>query len=236
MKKAICILCIKPDIKQIHFYKHLTSAYDVYFVCDNLKNTSTILEGIHFINIDPSISLINGFINSNTAIFPKTPIAWDKALYYFSSVNTSYDNVWFIEEDVLVPSLKTVPYIDSKYGIEDLLVASHISYEDEPLWLHWKQAINLTKPHYKSMVCAIRVSKRLLECIKEYANKNKTLYFIELLFNTLAAQNGLTIKKIPELSTITHKDKFEKSEIIDTNLYHPFKDLNVQETIHKMFM
>jgi len=232
MNKAICILCIKPDENQINFYKGLTNMYDVFFMCDFDYNFSIQIDGIKFVNINQTECLRDGFINSNTAVISKTPIAWDKGIYYFSTVNTQYDYVWFLEEDVLVPSLKTIPQIDSKYSDEDLLVCSNISYEDEPLWLHWKEAYTkIDKPYYKSMVCAIRVSKILLQSIKSYVDKKHTLFFIELLFNTIASQNNLKIKTIPELSTITFKEQFE--QIADTNLYHPFKDLNYQNTIRK---
>ncbi len=43
--------------------------------------------------------------------------AWDKALYYFSSVNTDYDNVWIVEEDVFVSLSETIPDIPSSTQI-----------------------------------------------------------------------------------------------------------------------
>jgi hypothetical protein len=234
MKTALCILCISPNEDQLEFYNNLSYQYDIFFICDKELDRSTIYKSVKIINIDNNMSLLNGYRNANTAVMPKTPIAWDKAIYYFSQINLSYDFVWFIEEDVLVPSIKTIPNIDAKYGSEDLLVASHISYEEEPLWLHWKEAnFQINKPYYKSMVCAVRVSRKLLECIKTYVSNKKKLFFIELLFNTIAYHNNLKIKTIPELSTITFEDTFEN--IVETNLYHPFKDLNKQTLIHNSF-
>lgn len=227
MKIAICILCISPNEDQLEFYNNLSDRYDIFFMCDRESYISTMYKSVKVINIDSNICEKNGFRNANTAVFPKTPISWDKALFYFSKIDTSYDYVWFLEEDVLVPSLNTIPNIDAKYTSGDLLVASHISYQEEPLWTHWKEAITLMqKPCYKSMVCAVRVSHKLLDYIKTHVEKKQKLFFIELLFNTLADQNGLEIKTIPELSTVTYKDKFE--HIDENNIYHPFKDLKQQ--------
>jgi len=235
MKKALCILCINPNVEQIQFYKNLKDIYDIYFVCDNVKNYSTESEDVRFITISDKDCIKNGFKNANTAVMAKTPIAWDKALFYFSTVNTSYNFVWFVEEDVLVPTVKTLPNIDSKYGSEDLLVKQNDDYETIPAWPHWKEANSKIEMKYRaSMVCAVRVSDRLLRCIKDYANKYQTLFFIELLFNTLAYHNRLVIKTIPELSTITFNDKIE--EINKKYVYHPCKDLNQQDSIHKSFI
>ena len=41
-------------------------------------------------------------------------MALDKSLYYFSKYN-NFDDYWFLEEDVFIPSVKTIPYLDKKY-------------------------------------------------------------------------------------------------------------------------
>ena len=50
-------------------------------------------------------------------------------LYYFSKLNTSYKNVWFIEEDVYVPNEKSIINIDNKYK-NDLLCNKYQTNKD----------------------------------------------------------------------------------------------------------
>ena len=79
------------------------------------------------------------------------------------------------------------------------------------------------------MVCACRVSKKVLNLVKKYTIKHKKLLFIELLFNTLSYQNDLTIDNPDELSTIICKYNWKLEDINKDNLYHPIKDYKVQE-------
>jgi hypothetical protein len=78
------------------------------------------------------------------------------------------------------------------------------------------------------MICDIRCSKALLNCIKDYAKTHNNLFMCEALFNTLAMQNNLEISCIKELASITWRYDWKKSEIVDTNLYHPIKNIETQ--------
>jgi len=78
------------------------------------------------------------------------------------------------------------------------------------------------------MICAIRCSKALLNSIKKYATVHKNLFLDEVLFNTLAIHNNLNILCIKELSNIVYRRFWKKSDIFDTNLYHPIKDIATQ--------
>ena len=83
-------------------------------------------------------------------------------------------------------------------------------------------------PLCKGMVCAIRVSPKMLMYINNYANDYKTLFFCEILFNTLAYQNNLQIITPKELSTIKYRRDWSKNEIQKTHLYHPIKSIKTQ--------
>ena len=78
------------------------------------------------------------------------------------------------------------------------------------------------------MICAIRVSNKLLKLINNYACLNNSLFLDEALFNTIAIQNKLNIITPPELSTIHYKKEWDFYEINISNLYHPMKNIYQQ--------
>ena len=83
------------------------------------------------------------------------------------------------------------------------------------------------------MVCAIRVSNKLLECIRIFVEGKRTLVFIEIMFNTIAMQNGLSVAVIEELSNVVFRKEYMLSDFNKINLYHPVKDISQQEMIRK---
>ena len=91
------------------------------------------------------------------------------------------------------------------------------------------------------MICAIRCSKKLLEYIFSHALKYKTLFFCEVMFNTIALHNNLNVKVIEELKTIVWRKRngrrknidWTKNEININNLYHPVKSIEKQYKLRK---
>ena len=121
--------------------------------------------------------------------------AWDKALYYFLFKNTDYSHVWFIEDDVYINSYDALKYIDNKYPTADLLVAKNDISKDyevaQNVWF-WRNAVeNYGFPAYCSMCCACRLSKELLQLVKEDAQKRGYVGMHEFSFNTIAMKNNL---------------------------------------------
>lgn len=236
IKKAICVLCIKPDPIHIDFYsKFANCGYDVYFICDD---NDIIIEQdptIKFIQITDKICIENGYINCTSSQI-KTPAAYDKAFYYFTHIDDSYDYIWFLEDDVFVPNTNTITDIDYSYDSTiDLLIENFIHYNDSKEWGHWPYLThNKCENSYHAMVCGIRVSKNFLKIIKNYAADKSTFYFHEIMIPTLAIQNNLSVKKIPELQYITWNDTFNVLHIYSNNLYHPIKNLNQHVAYRKM--
>ena len=83
----------------------------------------------------------------------------------------------------------------------------------------------ISLPYCSSMICAIRCSKKILNCINNHATTYKSLFHCEMLFNTLAFQNNLSILCPEELSCIVFRNVWKKTDIKKNYLYHPVKDI-----------
>ena len=237
MKNIICFLTINPSNLFYEFCKKLvTNNYEVYICIDDNNYEIPYYDNyIPIIKIDNKECESAGF-KSSLLYFLNRSCSRDKALYYFCRINKQYDNIWFIEEDVFIPHIKTIKNIDDKYPLDDLLcVYNTIKYDKifnkDIDWEHWKIVFSQTKldpPYSKSMICAIRVSNKLLKLINNYACLNNSLFLDEALFNTIAIQNKLNIITPPELSTIHYKKEWDFYEINISNLYHPMKNIYQQ--------
>lgn len=241
-KNIICFLTANPSKEFYQLCKDLKRPnMDMYICVDNNKH-----EIPGYDNVIPIIKVDNkecekaGFKDC-VVYFRDKACARDKALYYFSTKNTNYDNIWFIEEDVFIPHPLTIENIDKKYKEEDpdLLCASHeISKckKNKENWFWWpliNRQIKINPPYGRSMICAIRVSKKLMSAIKAYAEKYKSLFMDEVFFNTVAIHANLEVKTIPELSTIFYRHDWEKEDIKKSNLYHPIKNHITQRSFRK---
>jgi hypothetical protein len=234
--RCICIITRKPSKILLDFlndFKH----YDIYIMIDDNnvnynKYYKKKYDNINFIQIDEKICKKSGFMNVTKMTKEDHPISWDKSLYYFSNIQTNYNNVWFIEDDVYFYNEDTILNIDKKYPNSDILTDKYEEYDSKrkDYW-HWKSIMNKIKidpPYYKTMVCAVRMSKKLLECIGDYAKNHNTLFYLEAMYPTLAKRNKLKYDNPDELSTVVYRKDWKKEDINKTNLYHPIKDYDIQ--------
>lgn len=253
LKKAICLLTIQPKDELLELYDGLYKGdeYDIYVVIDDndfdISNAKDRFPDMHFIKIDGDKCKKEGYMNLSFRLKKGKPMSWDKAIYYFcEECKIVYSYVWFLEDDVFIPMSDTIYNIDKKYGNEDLLIKSmniksNNIKSNKNFELSQKEKINefmnpeLKKYLTKSMVCAIRISNLFIKKIKEYVEKNHTLFFLEVFFPTLAKSENLNIKKIDELESIffrkvwTIDDIFQKS----SNLFHPVKDVMLQKSFRR---
>ena len=231
MKITIAILCISPNKIHLDFYTTFDREYyDLYFIIDNNNyDTKKLAEkyDCKFIQIDDKTVLSNKYYGINY-IISKSVTSWDKAVYYFTKVNKEYEYVWFIEDDVFVPTNKTIYNIDLKYPDFDLLSSSNIpNLNGKTNYWHWKEAANKIKlPWFSSMVCAIRVSKKLLGEVEKLVLKKKKLLFLEFMFNTLCNHSKLKQFSPKELEFIVYRKIYTKENILETHLYHPIKNID----------
>jgi hypothetical protein len=235
---AIALLTLNPKRELIEFYKNIsTNNYDFYCIVDNNNiNKSLINDNVNFIQIDDHFCARNGFHGFNPVIRKRNaPLvsAWDKAIFYFCRLNRSYEHIWFVEDDVFVPDFNLFQTTDSRYQNTDLLSSKiEVNVTGElKSWVWWKMAShsNIPLPWAKSMVCAFRVSKILLQLLDQHVSKNKNKYkFIEYIFHTLALHNELTVKEADSLSGIVYRRDWVKEDLNFNTFYHPVKSIEQQ--------
>ncbi len=251
---AIVLIVNEPNEIYLDFLTTFVS-YDIYVIIDNNTKTYPSInfhkyKNINFIKIDPNQCKRHGFINVNKIGVKKQISGWDKALFFFSIILTNYNHIWFIEDDVFFYEEQIIIDLDNKYSNYDLLSncdfntinpinpINPINSINPTDWL-WSQIdINLPKPHFAGMMCAVRISKNVLNCLKLYALKFQTLFFLEALLPTITYYYKLTMIQPNELTTITHREKWStnlmnitdnKNQVNDIKkqIYHPIKDQKI---------
>jgi Glycosyl transferase family 2 len=245
-RKALCLLCRTPKTIWMDFLKTFKH-YDVYMLIDdnnyNIHQVQQSYPTIRFLQIDNELCRLLGYKDSNTAVYPAyVTIAWDKAIYYFSETETSYPYIWFIEDDVFFHNAQTLHNLDQQYPTSDILMApvTDRSWDAQQPWdWHWCNIpFDDTLVKYENlargMVCASRMSKRMMECCATYAQDNiqRKLMYIESLFPSLARQNNLQLDTPTELSTIQWNTNWAAPThtITPGFCYHPVKDIQLHET------
>jgi hypothetical protein len=229
-KEAICLIVNKPNTIYLDFLNNFVN-YEIYLIIDDntfdhSKKYKNDYKNINLIQITDTYCKVSGFINTNKIGVKKIISGWDKALLYFSVINKNHNFVWFIEDDVFFKNEETIMNLDKKYQNYDILSNCDFTEGIYNIWL-WKFIkINLPKPYYNGMMCATRLSKKLLECINKYAKKNKQLFFLEALFPTITKHNNLTYYHPDELKSVLYRHDWLDSEIDKINIYHPVKDQN----------
>jgi hypothetical protein len=189
---------------------------------------------IRFLQFQESVCSNAGFTNLSSAISPLQKVnSWDKACYYFSKINTDYDNVWLIEDDVYFYSENTLLDIDAQFTMSDLLTNRCTPKSDDmnSAW-HWHWclfSINLCEPHFRAMVCAARVSRKLFAFVDKYASENNTLFYLETLFPTLALHYGLKYDTPDELSCIEYRHDWGIENFNNSHLFHPVKNMAMHD-------
>lgn len=239
MKNIICFLTVKPSKEFYSFTKTLKNKdYDVYIVIDTNGYMIPDYDGyVPIIEVTNYNCEIRGF--KNTLYYSNNKAcARDKALYYFSVSRIQFKHLWLIEEDVFIPNTSIIPSIDAKYPDGDLLckdnkIISNVKQTYEWHWPKTKPFLLLQFPWACSLICAIRISPKLLGCIANYAKMYSTLFLDEALFNTIAIHNRLSIHKIDELSRLEYDKKWNISEISDKYIYHPIKNFQDQQFLRQ---
>jgi hypothetical protein len=226
----ICFLTVRPTKLFYNFIKQIKSHKIFICIDDNTYNIPDYDNCIEIIKINNDECNKAGFKGS-VMYFKDSACSRDKALYYFSKIYTDFNKIWFIEEDVFIPTIDTIINIDNKYKEGDLLCKTNkLMNEKTNDWYHWKSIynkINISLPYARSLICAIRCSKKMVQCIEQYADKYKTLFIDEAFFNTLVYHNNLKVVCPIELCSIKYRCNWKINDINPNFLYHPIKDINI---------
>ena len=242
---AISLLTSQPSPETIKFASELAQAIpsiDVHIIIDDnsfeIPSVDTL--SVRFIRVNETICIESGFFSSNSFGTGKDCSAWDKAIYFFTRISTRYEFVWFLEEDVFIPSTRAFLAVHQLYSSSHDLIVPNVEYNfdgDVNIWYHaYLVAEEFIPPWSYGMVCGMGVSRRLLSAVDKYARWRGHIAFIEFLFHTLALQDPRMKVVAPvELSTIVyrHNYDFEKVQAAPNNWWHPVKDFPLQDQWRK---
>ncbi len=147
LPSALCFLTRQPSSEIVQFAVELAKQIpfiDVFLLVDNnaystnLLNTSSPIQMLQF---NETVCRKYGFQGANNIFgFGESCLAWDKALYYFSRQSTHHSFVWFVEEDVFIPSIQAFLSLHELYSLSYDLVTPSISYNVNGhlhSWPHW---------------------------------------------------------------------------------------------------
>lgn len=232
MKTAIAFLTNNPHKKTLSFAEQIgdETDFDVFIIDDTLH---PIIKSSNYevVQIAESHCKNSGYINSNISLgvthINKNPIAYDKFLLYFCCMNKKYNFVWVFEDDVFIPSPQTIVKLHESNSIYDLVTPNNFQKTDTaPDW-HWPHIFNKHEPPYfYSMVCAAGFSKEMLSAVSEYVKLNKSLFYIEAMFNTLAFHNDLLVSTPRELKSVVYKGEWSLDDfvLLPDSVFHPLKN------------
>jgi hypothetical protein len=229
MKTAIAFLTKFPHVDLIKFAEEVESiGFDVFIVSDDFCESKNI------VYIDDIVCLWQGYVNAhiweNSPSIKKQITAWDKMLYLFCEDETKYDFVWVFEDDVFIPSVETIQFLQMKYKNSHLVVPNNFKNDGSQMDWHWRWIYDkCTKgPYAYSMVSGCGLSRDILNEVKRFKECEKQLFFIEAMFNTLALQKGLKVAEAPELKSIVWQGEWGIDEflLLPNNVFHPVKDIS----------
>lgn len=230
MRRAVAVLTRSPQRAWLEFLKDFRH-YKVFLVIDDSKNYTELQKEyptIQFIQIDTTECKMLGYTYVCYSPPDRKPVvAWEKAFFYFARLNTTYDQVWLIEDDVFFNNEFTLKAIDEKYETSGLLTSPYLEHKvaNKNVWAWGKMDFRVPLPYYTAMVCACRVSKEIFAEIKSYAAKYRTLVLHETILSTFAKKMGLQYDQPEELVSIVYRREWKPEEINKRNVYHPIKDL-----------
>tara|TARA_B110000967_G_C18860737_1_gene549786 strand:- start:1034 stop:1789 length:756 start_codon:yes stop_codon:yes gene_type:complete len=239
--KIICFLSRRPCIDFYNLCKELINDNTLVFICvdDNDYNIPGIDDSIKIIKINQKECSNAGY--NYMYGHSKIPTARDKALYYFNLIyKNDYKDIWFIEDDVLIPSKNTISNIDKKYIDNDYLVKDNVIKENPTKNDGWAFPYILDTTEYRGVfsisgIMAIRLSKKMMNAIDMFVKKYEHAFFCEAFFGTVALNYNISITVIPELFYMWPMEQSLRKRVNgcykENNLYHPLKSIARQRQI-----
>jgi len=246
-KNCICLICHKPNKIYLDFLNTITE-YDVVVIIDdeneqyyknNKEYYDTNYPRLMIAQFNFFYCIENGFQLSNLTL-NKIVSGWDKAMYFFFllhndkiEIKNKYNHVWFIEDDVFFYDENVLINIDKQYPNSDLLTNKIQTKNNDETWIWNAVKLHTVEPYYNAMVCACRMSNTLLSHIFDYATKYKELFFLEVMFPTIAIKNNLICDFPEELITIQYRYDWKYDQLNKTKIFHPIKNIELHKLLRE---
>lgn len=175
-----------------------------------------------------------GFRNMTKSI--KSPCSWEKSFYFLSENKNHldrFDHLVFIEDDVFSKEINSFDLFEQNLSDLDFDLLTHEvkTKEESKDWYWWGAA---DKNHFKSPIKSFNpfcvLSRRLVQSVLEFRERNKTFLFHEIMFPSLSDSLGYTtigLESLPFYSD--HFGRFvwrpliKQEEISDNRIYHSVK-------------
>ena len=144
-KIAVALLCTNYDADHSEYYSQLGDLeMDFYTFVDSAELVQNFPPHHNIVQI-PDAECVSVGLSRMNPTNPKISqvCAWEKALYFFTHVNDSYEYVWFIEYDVFVPNLELIASINQEF--EEMNYAP-IEFIFHTIALRDKMTIQFPKP------------------------------------------------------------------------------------------
>ena len=260
---ALFFLTRQIQVPLLLFLQSIASCdiYDIYVVVDDYTDASDI-DVYHDLGYHDNDSIIIiqyrddelkelGYSGMNYG--GGMPSAWDKA-WYANTVDPryayKYDYVYWIEDDVFIPSIHTLvnltQSVQNAHTPPDLIISEYLSDQSDPEWSWWDvyratslwPILKLYDATYKSTLCAFGMSRKYLHALHKFHTTVAKVTNIvnEFSIPSIAAYYGLVVY-IPQQfnntiifrNTATLDEQWHMNDIAHTNdsvmhLYHPVKD------------
>jgi hypothetical protein len=158
-------------------------------------------------------------------------------LLFFCEFAKEYDFVWVFEDDCFIPSVETIQHLHLKYKNYHLVTPNNFMNDGKQMDWHWRKIYDKIKgPYAYSMVCACGISRDVFNEIKRYKERENQLFYIEVMFNTLALQKGLKVIDAFELKSIVWQGEWGINEflLLPNNIFHPKKDIENHYNLRAM--
>jgi hypothetical protein len=240
MKTAVAFLTTTPHEATLAFSREVRdTGFDVFVICDDEQQFNIVNDGIIHISDElcQNWKYVDSNINSTSTHIKKNPIAWDKMLLFFCEFAKEYDFVWVFEDDCFIPSVETIQHLHLKYRNFHLVTPNNFQNDGSAMDWHWRDIYPKIKgPYAYSMVCACGLSRNMLNAVQDYKNKNNSLLYIEVMFNTLALHNELKVIDAFELKSIVWMGDWTIDEflLLSNNIFHPRKDIENHYIMRKL--
>lgn len=228
MSTGICFLTYKPNDSLINFCNSINK-----YKCTIIVDDNSMSYPYFQLDDNKCAPYINSSVYKGITSLQKNPNAWDK-MFYYTLNETDYDFVWVFEDDVFIPSVDTIVNLNEKYKDCDLVVPNNFKKTDNIKDWHWSYLLDKYEPpFYHSMVCAFGMSRKMMNCLRDFVNKNNTLYYHEVMLNTIAMQNNLKLVDAFELKSVVWQGHWGIDEflLLPNNVFHPVKDLDTYDNL-----